>query len=119
MKVLIVDDSRPIRNLMRRTMRQAGFGDHDYIEAENGVEALAMVEKEDPDLIVSDWNMPEMDGLTFLEKLRESGNQTPFGFATTEGSPEMRKKAADAGADFHLTKPFTKTEIVNVMECYF
>ena len=108
MKILVTDDSRVMRQIVIRTLRQAGYDDHEIIQAEDGREALQMVGSEAPDLVLSDWNMPEMTGIECLEALRASGSQVPFGFVTSEGSPEMREKAANAGALFLIAKPFTE-----------
>jgi len=107
MKILIADDSRVMRQIVSRTLRQAGFEGHDTVEASNGREALDLALKDSPDLVLSDWNMPEMDGMKFLRELRASGNNAPFGFVTAEGTPEMRAAAESAGALFLITKPFT------------
>ena len=108
MKILVTDDSRVMRQIVIRTLRQAGYDDHDIIQAENGREAFEMVGSEQPDLVLSDWNMPEMSGIECLEALRASGSRVPFGFVTSEGSPEMRAKAANAGAIFLIAKPFNE-----------
>jgi two-component system, chemotaxis family, chemotaxis protein CheY len=70
MKVFVVDDSRAMRMIVKRTLRQAGFDNIDIIEAENGRDALAKIRVENPGLILSDWNMPELDGYGLLEALR-------------------------------------------------
>ena len=115
MKILVTDDSRVMRQIVIRTLRQAGYDDHDIIQAENGREAFDMVRAESPDLVLSDWNMPEMTGLECLEALRASGSQVPFGFVTSEGSPEMRAKAANAGAIFLIAKPFQPANVSAVI----
>ena len=107
MKILIADDSRVMRQIVIRTLRQAGHGGHDIVEAENGREALEMVRSEAPDLVLSDWNMPEMNGIDLLAALRQSGSQVPFGFVTSEGSSDMRARAEAGGALFLIAKPFT------------
>jgi len=107
MKILIVDDSRAMRMIVRRALRQAGFGEHDMVEASDGKEGLAAVGTETPDVILSDWNMPNMTGLEFLKALRATQNNTAFGFVTSEGSPEMRDQASEYGALFLIAKPFT------------
>ncbi len=107
MKVLIADDSRVMRQIVLRTLRQAGLGHHDFVEAEDGVDALAKVAAERPDMVLSDWNMPNMTGIELLRELRAGGNAVPFGFVTSEGSPEMRDLAQKAGAMFVIAKPFT------------
>jgi two-component system chemotaxis response regulator CheY len=107
MKILIADDSRVMRQIVIRTLRQAGFGGHDIVEAENGRDALEKIHGESPDLVLSDWNMPEMNGIDVLDALRRGGSGVPFGFVTSEGSPEMRTRAEQSGALFLIAKPFT------------
>jgi two-component system chemotaxis response regulator CheY len=107
MKILVADDSKAMRMIVVRTLRQAGYSGHDIVEAENGREALEMAGKESPDLILSDWNMPEMTGIELLRALRGSGSTIPFCFVTSEGSEEMRTTAAQAGAVGLIAKPFT------------
>ena len=107
MKILIADDSRVMRQIVVRTLRQAGFGDHDLIEASNGQEAFDMTNAEKPDLVLSDWNMPEMTGIEVLRKLRAAGNDVKFGFVTSESTPEMKDQADAAGALFFIVKPFS------------
>ena len=107
MKIVVVDDSRVMRQIVIRTLRQAGFGNHDIVEAENGKEGLSVIAAESPGLVLSDWNMPEMTGIDMLCALRAAGNQVPFGFVTSEGSEEMRTRASSSGASFLIAKPFT------------
>ncbi|MBS42777.1 MAG: response regulator [Nocardioides sp.] len=107
MKILIVDDSRVMRQIVIRTLRQAGLGDHAVVEGGDGREGLGLVQAENPDIVLSDWNMPEMSGIDFLQAVRASGSTVPFGFVTSEGSPEMRSRAEAAGAQFLIAKPFT------------
>ncbi len=113
MKILIVDDSLAMRRIVRRTLRQAGYGDHDCVEAENGKVALDTMAAEKPDLVLCDWNMPEMNGIEFLQTLRGGGDATPFGFVTTEGTEDMRAQAKEAGAAFLLAKPFTADDMAH------
>jgi two-component system, chemotaxis family, chemotaxis protein CheY len=107
MRILIVDDSRVMRQIVTRTLRQAGFTGHDLVEAADGVEGLAAVAQHEPDLVLSDWNMPEMNGIDLLDALRASGSTVPFGFVTSEGSSDMRARAEAGGALFLIAKPFT------------
>jgi two-component system chemotaxis response regulator CheY len=107
MKILIADDSRVMRQIVLRTLRQAGFAGHEYVEAEDGADALAKVGQHQPDLVLSDWNMPHKTGIELLRDLRAQGTNVPFGFVTSEGSEEMRGIAAAAGALFLIAKPFT------------
>lgn len=107
MKIVVVDDSRVMRQIVIRTLRQAGYGHHDIVEAENGKEGFDVVVAQSPDLVLSDWNMPEMTGIDMLCALRAAGNEVTFGFVTSEGSEEMRTRAAKSGAAFLIAKPFT------------
>lgn len=106
MKILVVDDSKAMRMIVIRTFRQAGMEDHEFIEAENGAEGLAKVGSEQPDLVISDWNMPEMSGIEFLEAVRAAGHNVTFGFVTSETAADYRERAIAAGAAFVLAKPF-------------
>jgi two-component system chemotaxis response regulator CheY len=107
MKILVADDSKAMRMIVVRTLRQAGYAGHDIIEAEDGRQALTMAGAQAPDLILSDWNMPEMTGIELLRALRAGGSTVPFCFVTSEGSEEMRATAAQAGALGLIAKPFT------------
>ena len=115
MKIIIADDSRVMRQIVLRTLRQAGFGHHDFIEAADGADALEKVVAESPDLVLSDWNMPNRTGIELLRDLRGSGNTVPFGFVTSEGSPEMREQAAAGGASFLIAKPFTADDFADAL----
>lgn len=110
MKILIADDSRAMRQVVAYMLREAGYRGHTIIEAPDGAQALELARSQKPDLIISDWNMPNMSGIDFLKRLREGGSTTPFGFVTTEVSPEMRNLATASGAAFLIGKPFTATD---------
>ncbi len=107
MKVIVADDSRVMRQIVIRTLRQAGYDWWNIEEAENGADALARVRASRPDFVLSDWNMPEMTGIELLRAMRAEGDETPFAFVTSEGSEQMRDQAAQAGALFLIAKPFT------------
>ena len=112
MKILVVDDSKAMRMIVRRSLRKCEVaGGIEVVEAENGVCALEVMEAEHPDLVLSDWNMPEMTGIEFLENVRGAGKTTRFGFVTSESTEEMKTRARDAGADFFISKPFTVDEL--------
>lgn len=115
MKVLIADDSKAMRMIVLRTLRQSGLQIDEVFEAEDGAQALAAVPTFAPDLIVSDWNMPNMTGIEFLNDLRASGNQTTFGFVTSESNPAMKEKAIDSGAAFFLSKPINVERLAEVV----
>lgn len=107
MKILIVDDSKTMRMIVARTLRQAGFDGHTMQEAANGAEALAAIRTSKPDVVLSDWNMPGMSGPELLAAVNAEGHRVHFGFVTSENTPEMREKASEAGAQFFISKPFT------------
>jgi two-component system chemotaxis response regulator CheY len=114
-RVLIVDDSKVMRMIIIRALRQSGMGTVDVGEAEDGFEGLAMVETFKPDLILSDWNMPKMSGLDFLKGLRSTANTTAFGFITSETHPATKEQAFAAGASFLLTKPFSAEQFADLI----
>ncbi len=116
MKILIVDDSKAMRMIVRRTLRQAGYGKHEVEEAENGRDALDKIRSAAPDLVLSDWNMPEMNGIELLEALGADGPSVKFGFVTSEGTAEMRARASSAGALFLISKPFTVENFQQALE---
>lgn len=116
--ILIADDSSAMRRIVKKTLRSAGFAGHDVQEANDGAAALERIREEAPDLILCDWNMPNMSGLELLETLQAEGQDIPFGFVTTEGSPQMRAKATEAGAKFLITKPFTAETFSKVLAPY-
>ena len=106
MKILVVDDSRAMRMMLQRTIRQAsGYDDVEFVEAEDGAQARSLCEG--VDVVCSDWNMPNLTGIELLRELRAAGNQVPFGFVTSEATVEASAEAFEAGAAFHCTKPFS------------
>ncbi|MFT6374342.1 MAG: two-component system chemotaxis response regulator CheY [Myxococcota bacterium] len=115
MKVLIVDDSRVMRMIVRRALRQTGADKMEFKEAENGTLGLEAAQTYKPDLILADWNMPGMSGIEFLAKVRELGMTTPFGLVTSEGSAVMRAIAIREGADFLIQKPFQTADFSAIL----
>lgn len=113
LKVLIVDDSSVMRKIVERALRQAGLELTEVLEASNGAEALAQVEKGGLDMILSDINMPVMDGLEFLKNLAgvEAAKGVPVIMITTEGSEARVVEALSNGAKGYLRKPFTPEQV--------
>lgn len=106
MQILIVDDSKAMRSIVMRALRQAGFENVSFREAANGKEALQAIREAAPDLVLADWNMPEMSGIELLQALRAEGNNVKFGFITSESDTSVRELAAKSGALFLISKPF-------------
>ena len=115
MNIMIVDDSRTIRDLLRNVLQSAG---HIVCLAEDGVDALAQLVEFDPDIIITDLNMPKMNGLELVKKLRleKKTQYLPILFLTTEGSPEARKEGRAAGATGWIVKPFTADRLLETIE---
>ena len=111
MDILLVDDSRTMRMIIQRAIRQAGYRSITVAEADNGLQALEKLRGESPKLIVSDWNMPEMSGIDLLNQLRATENMIPFGFITSESSKGIKELALNSGATFLISKPFTPEDV--------
>lgn len=105
MKILLVDDSRTIRNIQKNTLKALGY--EDIAEASDGIEALACIAKARPDLILVDWNMPNMDGITMIKKVRETDKTMPIIMVTTEAEKTRVMEAVKAGVNNYVVKPFT------------
>jgi len=105
--ILVVDDSHAMRMIVLRELRKAGHETRDALEAENGRVALDRARQGGVHLVLSGWNMPEMNGITLLRALRRDGIAVPFGFITSESTAHIHRVALDAGADFVITKPFS------------
>ncbi|MGO8932677.1 MAG: response regulator [Terracidiphilus sp.] len=115
--VLVVDDSRAIRTILSKTLRELGF---EVCEAANGKEALEVIqaEKRALALILLDWNMPEMDGLEFLKRLRQNPEFSSLVVVMVTAETEMDHiaEALEAGANEYVMKPFTKDIIVGKLQ---
>ena len=109
MKILLVDDSRTIRNIQKNTLKTLGHTD--ITEAADGLEALACIAKERPDLMLVDWNMPNMDGITLIKKVRETDKALPIIMVTSRDYNEDKIKGLEIGADDYMTKPFSPNEL--------
>lgn len=107
MKFLLVDDSKTMRNIQKKILEQ--LGPIEFSEADDGVEALGVIEKHEGafDLILVDWNMPNMDGITLVGKIRETDKKTPLVMATTEAEKVRVIEAIRAGVNNYVVKPFT------------
>lgn len=118
MKVLIVDDSVAMRMIVKKVVKKAGF-DATFLEAEDGLVGLEKIKSESPDLVLCDWNMPNMSGIELLETLQSESINVDFGFVTTESSDDMRARAEAAGAKFLISKPFTEDSVHAALKSFF
>ncbi len=118
MKVLVVDDSVAMRMIVKKMVKAAGFS-ADFIEAADGQLGLEKIRAESPDLVLCDWNMPNMSGIELLAALNDEGISVDFGFVTTESSDEMRMKAEELGAKFLIVKPFTAETVFDALKSFF
>ena len=105
MKILLVDDSRTIRNIQKNVLAQLGHTE--IAEAGDGAEALAMIANDRPDLVFVDWNMPNIDGLELVREIRETDELLPMIMVTTEAEKSRVIKAIRAGVSSYIVKPFT------------
>lgn len=105
--IITVDDSSTMRRIIKNTLTKLGFSN--VLEAGNGVEGLDVLAKNEVDLIITDWNMPEMDGLTFVKTLRakDEYKETPILMVTTEAAKEDILTALRSGVNNYVVKPFT------------
>ena len=115
--VLVVDDSSSMRTVIKKTLQISGFDAGRIFEAGNGREALAVLDKEWVDIILSDIHMPEMDGTELLKALkkREVAAQIPVVVVTTEGRQDRVKELLALGARAWIKKPFKPEEIKRVL----
>ena len=116
MQALVIDDSRAMRSMIGKIMRQLGF---DVVEAADGREALSRLQEGvRPNIALVDWNMPEMNGLDFIKNVRldQSYNDVPLMMVTTENEMSQVVIALSAGANEYLMKPFTKEMLIEKLD---
>jgi two-component system chemotaxis response regulator CheY len=113
-KILVVDDSAVFRKVITMNLKHAGY---EVIEATDGVDALEKIKSNKPNLVISDVNMPKMDGLTFVLKVREDEENKflPIIMLTTESQEEKKRKGMEAGAKAWLVKPFSPEQLLSAV----
>jgi two-component system chemotaxis response regulator CheY len=115
--VLLVDDSAVMRKVLTRALRQAGLNVGEVVEAGDGLEALAAIDANPAvDLVLCDWNMPNMNGIDFVSAARAKTFRAPIVMVTTEAGSERVEQAATAGANGFVTKPFTPERLAETLE---
>lgn len=112
MRFLVVDDSRAMQSIVKRTLQKAGYKGLEVRTASNGMEALDVIRVWKPELVLSDWHMPEMDGIELMARVTREMLDIKIGFVTTEKSPERIAEAKNAGAMFFVNKPFQAEELL-------
>jgi len=119
LKFLVVDDFSTMRRIVRNLLKELGFTNVE--EAEDGAVGLARVQQGGVDFVVSDWNMPNMDGLTFLQNVRSDARfkTLPFLMITAEAKKENIIAAAQAGASGYIVKPFTAATLQEKLDKIF
>jgi len=113
-RIMTVDDSASMRQMVGFTLKQHGY---DIVEAVNGAEALKKLEKETVDMLITDINMPEMDGISLVRKVRDNPSYKfmPIVILTTEFRPEKKQEGKAAGATGWIVKPFRPDQLVAVV----
>ena len=119
MKVLIVDDFATMRRIVRNVLKQIGFAN--IIEADNGKAALKVLKNENIDLILCDWNMPEMPGIDLLKTLKSDDElkDIPFVMVTAEAQKDNIIEAVKAGVSSYIVKPFTAETVSEKLNAIF
>jgi len=117
-KILIAEDSLTMRSLIVSTI--TAMGDYETVEAANGFEALRILPREKVDLIITDINMPDINGLELVSFIRNNENyrQTPLIIISTEGSERDREKGISLGANAYLVKPFAPDQLQQLIRKY-
>lgn len=116
MKFLIVDDSLAMQTIIRINLGKAGYTGHDFQTAADGKQALKMIEEWHPDVVITDWHMPNMTGIELLLEVQLQGFNINIGLITTETDPKLIEEAKSAGALFVLHKPFDIDELKEAMK---
>lgn len=113
-KVLTVDDSRTMREMLKNALTQAGF---EVTQGEDGVHGLEVLAENMPDVIITDINMPRMDGFGFMEAVRRDDRyrSLPILVLTTESEPDKKDRARRAGATGWIVKPFDPIKLINAV----
>ncbi|MCP4020469.1 MAG: response regulator [Desulfobacteraceae bacterium] len=115
--VLIVEDSMPMRGVIKKTIKAAGYRTSTFFEAENGQKALEVIESNWVDIILTDFNMPVLNGLELILEMKkdELFKKIPIVMVTTEGSKEKIDEFMDKGAAGYIRKPFTPEQIRDLL----
>ena len=115
LKVLAIDDSRTIRHLLSMTLGEAGF---DVVTADDGVQGVETFQEAEADVVITDINMPNMDGFGVINSIRQGGvnNRVPILVLTTESGEDLKSRARNAGATGWIVKPFDDASLISALK---
>ncbi|MCR4629026.1 response regulator [[Clostridium] aminophilum] len=115
-KIMLVDDAAFMRMMVKNSLTKGGFADCEYVEAQDGAEAVRKYDEENPDLVIMDITMPNMDGLQALKKIREAHPDAKVVMCTAMGQESMVVDAIKSGAKDFVVKPFNAERITQTVK---
>ena len=112
-KVIVVDDTSMMRQIIKNNLKQLGFEQSNLVDAADGEQALKKINEDTFDLVIADWNMPRMTGINLLKAIRADGalKELPFLMVTVEADKEKIMEAVQAGVNQYIVKPFNATQL--------
>lgn len=115
--ILLTDDSSPMRKVLKKTFKAAGYSESEFLEAADGKEGLEQLKTHTVDIVITDYTMPEMNGLEMIQAMREDPAlaDIPVVVVTTEGSSEIIDKFMEQGANGYIKKPFTPEQVRDLL----
>jgi len=112
-KVLAIDDSETMLNMVKQTLEMGGY---EVVTAKDGKEGVDRYSDSNPDIIITDINMPVMDGITFINEVRKLNGEIPIITLTTESEDKMKQKGFEAGANGWIVKPFRPAQFLDIVK---
>ena len=121
LNIMVVDDSAVMRKIITKAINEGRFSSSSVSEASDGAEGMKIFDPAKYDLVLADWNMPNLNGLEFIKKIREikTSKKIIVIMITTEGSVSKMEEAMNSGADNYITKPFTSAQLEQKLLKYF
>lgn len=115
--ILLTDDSSPMRKVLKKTFKAAGYSDSEFLEAADGKQGLEKLKNNKVNIVITDYTMPEMDGLEMIRAMKNDPALAaiPVVVVTTEGSSEIIDKFMEQGADGYIKKPFTPEQVRDLL----
>ena len=112
-KVLAIDDSETMLNMVKQTLEMGGY---EVVTAKDGKDGVAKYSESSPDIIITDINMPVMDGITLIGEIRKLNSDIPIITLTTESEDQMKQKGFEAGANGWIVKPFRPAQFLDIVK---